>query len=117
MDDKKIVTQSGYAVVFSTFLTYDQFIEIQKLWTANAVVNAATGTPDLGNIPANVMHDANKLAMSFLIKSITDKAGNPVPHEGGSLPLPPVDGMEIVTEINKIMAEASAPFTEKKTTN
>ncbi len=116
MDDKKIVTQSGYTVTFSPFLTYDQFIEIQKLWTANAVVNAETGKPDLGSIPANVMHDANKLAMSFLIKSITDKTGAVVPHDPGSLPLPPSDGMEIVNEINKIMAEASAPFTEKKTT-
>lgn len=122
MDDKIITTSGGYKVTLAPFLTYDQFIEIQKLWTKDAVIDpedkdkdGKTKQPVMGKIAANTVYDANKLAVGFLVKSIEDPKGQEVVRQdANALPIPPIDGQEVMEEIGKISDEAASAFDKKK---
>lgn len=119
--DKTITTVNEYKVTLKSFLTYDQFIEIQKLWMRDVLIDVdnkddkgTPKTPSMGKIPATVMYEANKLAVSFLVLKIENKDGVEVKRQGGELPVPLADGAQIMDEVNRISNEASQAFDKKK---
>lgn len=124
MEDKIITTSNGYQVTLAPFLTYDQFIEMQKIWTRDVVIdpndkdeNGVVKSPTPGKIPANLIYEANKMAVSFLVKKIVDPKGNEVQRENiSALPVPPADGADIMEAINKLSNEAASAFDKKKVT-
>lgn len=122
MEPKEKTTTNGYKAYIHPFLTYDQYIEIQKLWMRDAIIDTekkdekGNPTPSTGKIPATVMYEANKLAVSFLVEKILDKDGKEVKRQPHELPVPPIDGTEIMEVINEISAEAAAAFDKKKAT-
>lgn len=120
MEDKTITTTNGYVVTIRPFLTYDQYIEIKRIFTSNITFNLKN-TDEKGNprplsenIPASIMYDANKLAVSFLIVKILNPKGEEVKRDANSLPIPPIDGTEVMEEIMRISDEADAAFDKKK---
>jgi hypothetical protein len=123
MENKTITTTSEYSVTLRPFLTYDQYIEIQKLWMRDVLIDTdrkdEKGTPkapSMGKIPATVMYEANKLAVSFLIVKILDPNGAEVTRQDNELPIPPADGAEVMEEVTRISNEAATAFDKKKAT-
>ncbi len=124
MENKIIITKNGYKVTLRPFLTYDQFIELQKIWSKDVYFdpndkdkNGEQKEPIMGKIPMNLLYEANKMTVGFLVVRIEDANGSEVVREDvNSLPIPPVDGQKVVDEIKKISDEASAAFDKKKVT-
>lgn len=125
MEDKTLTTTNGYIVTLAPFLTYDQFIDIQKIWTKDVVIDpndkdesGVVNTPKPGKISANLMYEANKMAVGFLVKKIVDPKGVEMQRvTPDSLPIPAADGQEVTEAINKISDEAAAAFDKKKVTS
>ena len=125
MTDIEVVTKShGYKAMIRPFLTYDQFIEIQKLYTQGVVIDMdkkdaenKPAKPEMGKVNASVMYDANKLAVKFLIVSIVDSDGKTVNRASDELPVPADDGAEIMDKVNEITKDAGAAFDKKKVTS
>jgi hypothetical protein len=114
MEDKIITTSGGYKVTIAPFLNHDQFIEIQEIWTNDAKIDPVTGKPILGEIRANTIYKANRLAVSMLVRKIEGPDGATVVRESNSLPIPPGDGQEVMEEIQKMETEAADSFAKKK---
>lgn len=119
MENKEIKTLSGYTVFIRPFFTYDQYIEIQKIWTRDVFYDAelkgVDGNPKpTGKMPANVIYEANRLAVSFLIVKILDPSGKEVQRQSNELPIPPADGTEVMDVVNRLSKEAAAAFDKKK---
>ena len=120
-------TTNGYTATINPFLTYDQFQDIQDLYTKgvsfdpNAVQTDAEGKeipakPKMSDIPMSVLRDANKKAIEFLLVSIKDESGMEVDRKPGELPIPLIDGQEIMDEIDRISKDALDAFNKKKAT-
>lgn len=123
MEDKIITTANGYRVCVAPFLTYDQYIELQKMWIKDILIDADEKDkngkplpPKIGKIPANRMHEVNKVAVGFLVRRIEDKNGKVIEREAGTLPIPPIDGKEVIEIVNQMSAEATEAFDKKKAT-
>jgi len=116
METKEVKTTGGYTATLNAYLTYDQFVELQKVWTNNTLIDPTTGAQDLNKVPANLVYDAQKLAIGFLVKSITGPDGAAITRDINSLPIPPQDGQEIVDAINALTKEAADAFSKKKQT-
>lgn len=118
MDNISITTERGYTVTLKPFLTYDDFIEVQKLWTSTTELdpNKKDEKPTFGKIPANMMYEANALLTRQLVISIVDKNGKSVERQPEKLPLPPADGQEVMEKINELYQEAADAFDKKKLT-
>jgi hypothetical protein len=117
--DKTITTSAGYKVILNPFFTYDQFVELQKLWTKDITIdpNHPNVTPQMGAISASIVYEANKMSVGFLVKKIINPDGNEIAREDvTTLPIPAIDGSEVMDEITKISNEASDAFNKKKVT-
>ena len=79
-------------VVLYTYITGGEKREITKILTANISADASGQTK--GDIPVNLVHDANDKALSFMVVSIDgfERASD----------LPSSDFDYLVTEINKV---------------
>lgn len=123
MDNIVFKTSGEYQVTYKPFLTYDQFIELQKIWTKDMVIDpnkkgadGKVATPEMPKISPNLAYEANKMLVGFLIVSITDPKGVEVPRSSNDLPVPFGDGDEIMDELDKISKEAYAAFEKKSQT-
>ncbi len=114
MDDKIITTSGGYKVTLKPFLTYDQFIELQKMYTVDTKIDPQAKDPKISEFAANIVYEANKKAVGFLVVSIEDKDGKVVEREDNALPLPIADGQEVIDAINAMQNEAATSFDKKK---
>jgi hypothetical protein len=120
MDIISFKTSGGYEVKFKPFLTYDQFIELQKIWTKDMVIDpnkkddkGKVATPEMPKISPNLAYDANKMLVGFLIVSILDPKGAEVTRASNELPVPFNDGDEIMSELDKISKAAYESFEKK----
>ncbi len=118
MENKTITTTNGYTAILKPFLTYDDFVEVQKIWTKSASFdpNGDLTKPVYDKIPMDIMYEANALMLTILVVSITDKDGKVVEREADKLPIPPADGQEIMNAVNVIYKEAADSFSKKKLT-
>ena len=121
MEDIKIETVHKYTVYIHPFLTYDQFIDIQKVWTKDIKINpekvdpqGKPEKPKMDSVNMNLIYEANTLTVSFLVAKIIDPKGQEVIRKNGSLPIPAVDGSEVMQEVQRISKEASDSFEGKK---
>ena len=123
MENKQIKTTNGYTAVIRPFLTYDQYIDIQKVWTQHVLLEVGAETPEkakedakksISKVPANTMYEANRLAVSFLVVKILNPEGVEIKRQPHELPVPPLDGKEIMDFIDKLTSEAQEAFGKKK---
>jgi hypothetical protein len=123
MDDKIVKTTNGYTVTLRPFITYDQYVETQKLWTKDVMIDpnekdkeGKVLTPKPAKISANILYDADKMIVGFLVKSITDTDGKEISRKPDELPIPPADGQEVMEAVKQISTECAAAFDKKKAT-
>ncbi len=105
---KEFTTTNGYKYCLANYLTYDQFMAMQELVTRDQIAGQdvqITGSKALA---------VNKLVLTFLLLSLKDSSDVEVVREADSLPIPAVDGADIMAEVSKITNEASEAFTKKK---
>ena len=114
MMTKEVKTSGGYTATIGQFLTYDEYVEIQRVYSSNATIDTSSGKPEMSKMMASVVYDAQKKAISLLVKEIKDPDGNVMQRASDSLPIPAADGQEIVNAITAITTEATESFDKKK---
>ena len=121
MDDIKLETTNKYTVILRPFFTYDQYVEINALWTKDMKLDpnkvdkdGKPEKPTMGLIGMDLINQANRMAIGFLVLKILDPKGAEVPHKDGQLPIPAKDAKPVIDKIQAIQKEASEAFEGEK---
>ena len=121
MEDIKLETVNKYTVILHPFLTYDQYIDINSLWTKDMKLDpnkvdkeGKPEKPTMGLIGMDLINQANRMAIGFLVVKILDSKGAEVKREKNQLPIPAKDAKPVIDEIQRLQKEASEAFEGEK---
>ena len=121
MEDIKLETVNKYTVILHPFLTYDQYIDINSLWTKDMKLDpnkvdkeGKPEKPTMGLIGMDLINQANRMAIGFLVVKILDSKGAEVKREKNQLPIPSKDAKPVIDEIQRLQKEASEAFEGEK---
>ena len=121
MEDIKLETVNKYTVILHPFLTYDQYIDINSLWTKDMKLDpnkvdkeGKPEKPTMGLIGMDLINQAKRMAIGFLVEKILDSKGAEVKREKNQLPIPAKDAKPVIDEIQRLQKEASEAFEGEK---
>lgn len=110
MENIKFTTPNGYVATLKPFITYGQYMQIQKAMISGVKIDTSTGkTTDMDT---STIFAGDDMAISFILVSITDPQG--AEFTKGIDELPSKDGIAIKAQIDLITGDAS-PDKKKET--
>jgi hypothetical protein len=105
-----ITTTNGYTATIKPFLTYGQFLDIQKVISSNVKLDPKT--QEVSEISGEILMAVTEKTINYLLISLKDADGIDLNNNIKELPVE--DGAQIMAKINEVSSKASALVNKKK---